>query len=255
MILLALIILATIVVIGQFREDTREDSFMSHYDYEICIEAESTLNNITLYLPMPVSENGSLFSEDGIIKEFRIDEPGWNSSFVDTEYGPMIEITNSLLVPSYHSLPVAIPENGEDEFIDTSVESTEYSKETPVLDPVCLNNGITVDREIDTKNPVGNSYVLIPKSDLEHSEDNQMPSSYRNPEQEYFSYESRIYAQYDCPDDTSVRISARMTGMNEWWIGGWNGNSFEDVASIRMNGPQDGWGIAEGSMVTGDGVY
>ncbi|MBP1909360.1 hypothetical protein [Methanolobus bombayensis] len=235
--------------------DKKEETYTSSYNYEITIKANKTLHNATFYLPVPVSENESIVGQQMMSKDFYNNSPEWNFSLVNTQHGTMLELSNKKIVPTYHSLPKPISEDQEVSKKDTINESNEYSEETPVLRPIKFTVGITVKQSIDTKYPLGNESVLIPKYNLRITEPVNMvpPPEYIDPE--YYEYESLILAQYNTSELTDVEISIELTGTNEWWTGGWRFDTFQDTVNVRMNGMQNGWISAEGSMITGDGIY
>jgi len=108
---------------------------------------------------------------------------------------------------------------------------------------------------INTRFPVGNEPVLLPKYNLRESEEEPIVprSEHLNPE--YFDYESLVYAHYDTSNDTDVQIFVELNSRNEWWVYGWQYNDYIDRISIRLSGPQEGWVKAEGKLTTGDGIY
>jgi len=138
---------------------------------------------------------------------------------------------------------------------EQTMESHEYSEETPVLAPIDFGTSIKADHLINTRFPVGNESVLLPKNSLRESEEGSVISPPENINPKYFDYESLAYAHYDSPSDADVQIFVQMDGLNEWWIYGWQHNEYSDRISIRLSGPQEGWVKAEGKLITGDGIY
>lgn len=244
-------------------EKMYNDSVMSNYEYDITIESNRTLQNVTLYLPVPVFENKSEIGMETVNGDYYNKPSNWNLSLKDTEHGLMFKIEAAEIQPVYHSLPVAIPEpepgseNIEDEVPEEKqiVESNEYSEETPVLTSIDFGNSIKAGHLINTKFPIGNESVLLPKHNLRESEEGSVIplSEHINPE--YFDYESLVYAHYDTSPDAEVQIFVQMDGRNEWWIYGWQYNDYSDRISVRLSGPQEGWVQAKGKLVTRDGVY
>lgn len=244
-------------------EKMYNDSLTNHYDYGITITSKSTLQNVTLRLPIPVLKNESEIGLKMTNGDCYNKPSDWNLSLEDTEYGLMLKIEAAEIQPVYHSLPVAVPEpelGSED--IETEipeeekiVESHEYSEETPVLVSFDFGTSVEPDHMINTKYPVGNEPVLLPKHNLRESEEGSpvpLPE-YINPE--YFDYESLVYASYDTSPDTEVEIYIDLDSWNEWWIYGWQSNEYTDRISIQLTGPQEGWVQTKGSLTTGDGVY
>lgn len=262
LVVLLLLILGSWYVKTQ-NEKMYNDSLMSHYDYSITITSNSTLQNVTLYLPVPVFENESEIGLEIVNGDYYNNPSDWNLSLEDTDYGLMLKIEAAEIQPVYHSLPVAVPEpepgsddiEGEIPEEEQIVESHEYSEETPV--PVSFNFGTSVeaDHMINTKYPAGNEPVLLPKHNLRESEEGSSVPLPAHINPEYFDYESLVYAHYDAPYDADVEIYIDLDSRNEWWIYGWQFNEYTDRISIRLTGPQAGWTQTEGKLITGDGVY
>jgi hypothetical protein len=262
-----LILLVLLLLVLGFRyletqnEEMYNDSLMSNYEYDIIIESNSTLQNVTLYFPVPVFENESEIGLEMVNGNCYNKPSNWNLSLEDTEYGLMLKIETDEVQPVYHSLPIAIPEPepGETEYEvpeeQQLVESHEYSEETPVLVPIDFGTSVKADHLINTRYPIGNESVLLPKNNLRESEvDSTVPRpEHLNPE--YFDYESLVYAHYDASPDAEVQIFVELDSRNEWWVYGWQYNEYTDRISIRLTGPQAGWVREEGKLTVGDGVY
>jgi len=262
LVVLLLLVLGSLYVKTQ-NEKMYNDSLMSHYDYSITITSKSTLQNVTLYLPVPVFENESKVGLEMVNGDYYNKPSDWNLSLEDTEYGLMLKIETAEIQPVYHSLPVAVPEpepgseDIEDEIPEEEeiLESHEYSEETPVLVSFDFGTSVEADHLINTRYPAGNEPVLLPKHNLRKSEEGStvpLPE-YINPE--YFDYESLIYARYNTSPDAEVEIYIDLDSFNEWWIYGWKSNEYIDRISIQLTGPQEGWVQAEGKLTTGNGVY
>ncbi|RXA20446.1 hypothetical protein EQO05_04750 [Methanosarcina sp. MSH10X1] len=244
-------------------EEMYNDSLMSNYEYDISIESNSTLQNVTLYLPASVFENESEVGLEMINGDYYNKPSKWNLNLEDTEYGLMFKIETAEIQPVYHSLPVAVPEpepgseNIEDEVPEEErlIESGEYSEETPVLTPIDFGISVKADHLINTRFPIGNESVLLPKHNLRESKEYPVISLPEHINPEYFDYESLVYAHYETSPDAEVQIFVQMDGRNEWWIYGWQYNDYSDRISVQLSGPQGGWVQAEGKLITGDGVY
>ncbi|WP_135609909.1 hypothetical protein [Methanococcoides sp. AM1] len=258
-ILFFVLVLVVIAAIGIYSgEKSYEDSYRSDYEYNVIISTTSTLENVTFYLPVPVFENRSVVAESLISENLHNMPKGWNFSLVDTEYGPMLGISADEIVPTYHSYPVAVPEDAP--VNDPSVEdewmtSDKYSDETPVLDLFGFGMNLEVEPEINTICPFGNESMLGPKYGLEMTVYDPAHPVSRGEETQFYEYESRIYADYETSSDNNVRISVRMEGLNQWWVYGWSYNGYNDRIFAELTGEQDGWVTVKGQVVTGEGVY
>lgn len=244
-------------------EEMYNDSLMSNYEYSITIESSRALQNVTLYLPVPVFENESEIGLEIVNGDYYNKPLDWNLGLEDTEHGLMLKIEAAEIQPVYHSLPVTVPEpepgseNLEYESLEEVqvVESHEYSEETPVLIPIDFGTRTKADHLINTRSPVGNEPLLLPKYDLQESEEGPTVPPPEHIKPEYFDYESFVYVQYNSSPDAEVQIFVRHEGMNEWWIYGWKYNEYSDSLSIQLTGPQSVWVRVRGKLITGDGVY
>jgi hypothetical protein len=224
------------------RQAMYEDSFHSAYDYDVTFTTNSNLSNVTLYIPIPVMDNASSVGQDIVENKFNNDDPSWEYTLVDTEHGLMLSMKTEKIVPKFRPLPMPISDESEPAQETEPVTSDEYSDVTPVQDHIYFATMVPADHIIDTKNPLGREMVLLPKYDLDSS-------------QNIHNYESRIYAQYEASPDAQVEISVSMTGYNEWWILGWQWNSYSEWMNVMLSGPQYGWVTVNGRLVTRDGVY
>ncbi|MEL4306259.1 hypothetical protein [Methanococcoides sp. LMO-2] len=239
-------------------ERSYEDSFRSDYEYNVVIRTSSTLEYVTFYLPVPVFENRSEVAESLISENLHNMPDGWNFSLVDTEYGPMLGITADEIIPTYHSYPVAVPEDDSIDNADVADEwstSDEYSDETPVLSSFDFGMLLGVESEIDTRNPFGKEAMLAPKYDLGMVDHDPAYPFSSGEEFQFYEYDSFIYAEYEAGPDSRVEISVTMAGLNQWWVYGWSYNGYDDSIFTELTGEQEGWVSAEGQVVTGKGSY
>lgn len=254
--LLVLIVAAGLLAVwwDNRTDEMYQDSFQSSYNYELSIETNATLNNVTLYVPVPVHGNSSSLGEKMVTGDFHADAPGWNFTIVETQYGPMLGIETTSITPRYRAAPVPISE-GEEPAEQVITGSDSYSEETPIPVPVSFHIMETINRTIDTKEPIGNEPVLQPRFDQRESGNEDRVPTPENIDPQYYDYEGRIYAQYETSPYAEVEIYVAMYGINEWWTLGWTSNEYRDSMRITLNGSQDGWTPASGELVTGDGLY
>ncbi len=193
-----------------------DTSYRSSYDYNVILTTDSVLSNLTLYLPLPVINNTSSVGMDIVEHHFNNNDPSWEYALVDTEHGLMLSMKN---------------------------------KKPRSID---LSTMVLSNQTIDTMNPLGNEMILMPKYKLAH---NVNASGAYSRTSEQFDYESRIYAYYETSSNANISISIYLNAGNEWWIGGWQSNSYWEVMEIKLFGSQDGWTTVNGELVTGEGTY
>ncbi|AKB74093.1 hypothetical protein MSLAZ_0832 [Methanosarcina lacustris Z-7289] len=218
--IIVLLIIISAVLLSTWWQDQKQRmydrSLRSSYDYDVMLTTDSTLNNVTLYIPLPVINDTSYVGMDIIEHHFNNHDPSWEYSIVDTEHGLMLSMKN---------------EKGKSIDLSTMVLSNQT---------------------IDTINPLGNEMVLMPKYNL--TRDVNARGAYSRTS-EQFDYDSKMYAYYDTSSNANVSISIYLNGRNEWWIGGWQYNSYWETMEVMLSGSQDGWTTVSGQLVTGEGTY
>jgi hypothetical protein len=205
---------------------------MSSYDYHIFLTTDSTLSNVTLYFPLPVINNTSSVGMDIVEHNFNNNDPSWEYALVDTEHGLMLSMKNEKIKPKYTT-------------------SNKYSEKIP-RPSIDLSTIVFSNLTVNTMNPLGNEMVLMPKYKLIHNV--SASEAYSRPYKQ-FDYESRMYAYYETSSNANVSISIYLDAYNEWWIGGWQSNSYREAMEIKLSGSQDGWTTVDGELVTGEGTY
>jgi hypothetical protein len=217
-----------------------ERSLMSSYDYDVELTTDSTLRNVTLYLPLPVINNTSSLGLDIIEHDFNADDdyPSLKYALVNTEHGLMLSMKYEKIEPRY----------------DTSNKSRKIPYPSIILGTTVFSN-----QTIDTMNPLGNEMVLMPKYNLKYlgstTRQNYLGSTTRQLNANVYNYDSRIYAHYETPSNANVRISIYLDARNQWWIGGWLSNNYMENIEIKLSGPQDEWTTVNGELVTREGTY
>jgi len=267
-------------------EQLYHENFNSVYSYDISLNSDSELKNITLYLPLPVYENVSATGNELINRSLQ-EKNGWNSSILDTENGKMLVLRADRFVPEMHFRETAIneeipeendPEDNEGAKPVESAALTEESKEvepvegTPETEiqinsleedssenvqfsmPLEFHGEFTSDSEINTKLPLGNEPVLNPAYNLTISKYDMPYPENREPPNVY-DYDSLIYANYETSPEAKVSLAIHSSGMNEWWIYGWNWNQYSEQIFADLNGPQQGWVKVQGKITMGEGSY
>jgi len=222
-----------------------EKTYRSEYRYEVTVRMDSALHNVTLYVPLPVSEDGSKICGEIMAGNASI-PAGWDCGIVETEHGKMLKIHAEEIIPDRNTPPVPLPEEecGPDALpCPAQTHTSEW-----------ISAMVHADREINTKAPAGNEPMLSPKYNLASSVYRMPHPDDRTPPTRY-EYESHIYANYTAPPDAEVSIHVGLTGENTWWAYGWSGNEYRDWIGVTLTGAQDGWYAASGGLVAGEGRY
>ncbi len=249
--ILAFILLAVILfawVSWEFDQISRR-SERHDYHYSIDLSYTSTIENVTLFLPVPGLNNTPAFITTILNGTAYGVSSDWNLSVINRNKTPMLAIRAARMVPEYHGYPVAI-EPGATVLPTTLVPGHEYTGDTPVLMPVSVAVMETSASEINTRNPVGHEPLFFPGGVFTPGSEaplNCNCPAYDHPVPVYISYTS------DRPVLISLRVSVE--GTNSVWRGGWVSNAYSDTVVLEIANSTRGWVEGNGKLVTGKGVY
>lgn len=223
------IVLSIIIIFGFLSyHNMYNRSLIHHYTYSINIATDSPLDNVTLYIPLPVMNDSSPVGQN-MVDEYNDKESRWKFALVDTKHGPMLSMKTDNVEPRF-GLKGGGPET--------------YTV------PIVFDTMLFVERMIDTKNSIDNEPLLMPKYNLRYTGNNHY---YINGD--VYEYDSKIYAYYETPNDANVSITVNFDGYNEWWTGGSTSNHYHENILIDLSGPQNGWVTINCKLVTGNGTY
>jgi hypothetical protein len=250
-ILILVIVLLVVVVISwtywNFDQGTRQ-SERHVYTYSIDLSFNTTIDNVTLLLPVPELNGTPYFTGPFMNGTAHGVPPDWNVSLVRENGTPMLAIRANRMVPEYHGYPIAI-EPGVSVLPTTRRPGHEYSGDTPVLVPVIITLVETTRSEIDTRSPVSHEPVFFPGGGF--------TGSGISPASNGFAYDHQVpvYIGYTSDRPVSVSLVAGITGSNSIWRGGWLSNIYSDTVTIQPGTETQGWLQGEGRLVSGGGVY
>lgn len=257
------LLLGGVYALGQQRAEQTEEST---YEYEVTIATNQTLTNATFYVPVPESngntELGEQFVEDvqysretPAIRGHDADPARVNFTYelVDTEHGRMLAIhADRIEVRRVYYREVENETMGWREPISKS----QYNPSNPsmgVVDDGTFRFTVTATSEesIDTAEPFGTEPLLTPQFNR-----TQVECMYGQQERHRcFEYDTRVYATYGAPEDTTVYVSAQLAGRNEWIAGEWTGNEYREWVHTELRGPGRGWYFVQGELEVGSGRY
>lgn len=250
--LVAVLLLGAVLLGGLYvlTESVYEDSYESNYEYDVRVTTNGTLTNATMLVPAPVLEGEATVDAEIEAGEHYANPDAVSSRIVETEHGPMLEVTVDEFVvePEYYRF-VEEGDVGWTEEIDAEA----YDPDDPDMfvrdrEQYELHLRIESDDEIDTREPVGTEPLLEPRFD---AIERTCPGEIRRCE----TYASQVYLEYEAGASTAVSTTVTVRGENTWWVGGWNGNWYEDRVTAEAVGPQTGWVTANGDLEAGHGSY
>lgn len=257
---LVLVLLGAAVVGGLalYSDHLYRDSYGSYYSYEVSFASNETLDDLTIYVPVPVDDSGVRLVDSTVTatswdETTPADAPPVNVSIVETEYGPMLAITADAypVETKYYRFEehdgigerIEIPES---EYDPSDPDMLAYDKRS-----VRVEVFIEAERSIDTRNPTGTEPLLAPEFSRWDTtcEDTHFETV------ECFGVETSTYLSYEAPPETRTSLWVELRGSNEWWIFGWSGNEYSERFLDEFTGAQDGWVAVEAELVTGWGNY
>jgi len=254
LVILILVLLAVILFAGvswvawQFDQSTRQSERHNYY-YTIDLSYNTTIENVTLFLPVPELNTTPMFVTSLLNGTAYGVSPDWNLSVVNENGTPMLAIRAARMVPEYHGYPIAI-EPGTSVLPTTLVPGHEYSGDTPVLMPVTVAVMETSESEIDTRNPVGHEPLFFPKGVF--TPGSEIPTTCNCPT---FDHTVPVYVSYTSERPVVLSLRVSVDGSNAIWRGGWESNTYSDTVFVEIANGTQGWIEGEGKLFTAEGVY
>jgi len=268
LVIMAILVMAFVVVIGYNMNKMETESYDSVYHYELKLSTTDPIENAVLLIPVPAYYNDTTGRNETVISLSTVSLTNFDTENVsvtieDVEGVPMMNISAARITPLYKNYiePIAImPGQNESELPEpTHIYSDRYSEETPLLLPMEMHMyQAGVDHDIDTRMPLGKEALFMPYTviDTLTGEGGFIEDIYYVPGGATgYIVEVPFILSYNADDANVLSISTEFEGRNEWWVLGWQGNSYRERLSIECTGPCSGTYPARGVLVTGDGVY
>jgi hypothetical protein len=249
--ILASLLLAVLLFAGvawEFDQTARRSESHNYY-YTIDLSYNTTIENVTLFLPVPELNYTPVFITSLLSKTAYGVSPDWNVSVVNDNGTPLLAIRAARMVPEYYGYPVAI-EPGTSVLSATRVPGHEYSGGTPVLMPVTVAVMETSASEIDTRHPVGHEPLFFPGGTF-------TPGSCVTPacNGPVYDHKVPVYVSYTSERPVVISLRVSVQGSNAIWRGGWQSNSYSDSVFVEIANGTQGWIGGEGKLITAEGVY
>ena len=251
LIILVLILTAVLLVAWTaYRFDQAVSQSERHtYFYSVELSHNTTLDNVTLFLPVPELNHTPMLITSLLDGTAYGVPPDWDLSVVSENGTPMLAIRAARMVPEYHGYPVAV-EPGTTVLITTLVPGHEYTRDTPVLVPVTIAVMETSESKIDTLSPFGHEPFFFPDGTF-------TPASCIRPACDGHLYEHSVpvYVSYTSERPVVISLHVSVSGSNSIWRGGWQSNTYSDSVFLEITNATQGWIEGEGNLITGEGVY
>jgi hypothetical protein len=227
----------------------RKESEYHEYHYHVSIQSPSAIGNCTLLLPVPSVQNRSP-AGDALVRGEGYSVPGgWRLSLEPVNGTPMLRISAPSIVPEYHGYPVPI-EPGSTPSVTPVPATAAWSEETPVLIPLEFGVSLRGRDTIDTRTPPGREPLLGNPLSL-----SPVPCRGPSGSGHCYQYRAPLYVKCLSGDAGNLTLSISAGGTNQWWMGGWSGNSYQEDIVVTPGDSRSGWTEGEGFLSTGLGRY
>jgi hypothetical protein len=230
LLIVILIAFTSVVAYQGFVNSAYLNSLSSTYSYTCTITTDSTLSNVTLFIPVPEDPLGN----SPIVARFSAHAitglpDNWTATLYDTGKATMVKITTPAITPP---------------------EGTTPAKPFTLT----LSSDMQSDKLIDTREPIKNSALFRPVRELQPVACS--PGSFRVQETpQCYRYVTSLYADYEAAPGASVNITSTVVGRNSWNIFEPGSNEYTTVTSLQMSGSHDGWATMKGILSSGTGTY
>ncbi|EJN57587.1 hypothetical protein [Halogranum rubrum] len=230
------------------------DSYTSTYDYTVGIDANTTIQNATIRVPLPQT-NGTTAVNASIVAPGGTVDGAFDAAVVETEYGPMLELTTDQLrvETQYYRIVEEGGQGRREEISREEYDSSNPNHQKVTFRTVSVDVSLQAEYPLDTRAPLGTEPTFYTDDAItRNATECQLPN---RGESVCYTYGAPMYLAYDAPANASVEGIATFGGYNEWFTGGWTGNEYTDRVQFAATGPQNGWIAADGYTETGRGNY
>jgi len=224
------IVFVSLISYQIFVEKAYHTSLSSTYSYTCTLTTDSTLSNVTIFLPVPANPSGNSplvaqFSDHTITGL----PTNWSVILYDTGKATLVRITTPRITPPVETLP-----------------GKPYS--------IGLSSDMKSGTVIDTRDPIKNSAFFRPVRDLQQVSC-PLDSSREQGTPQCYHYLTSVYADYQASPNSSVTITSSLSGNNSWKIFEPRSNEYSTSISLILVGENHGWKNVNGFLRSSNGVY
>lgn len=206
-----------------FVDHAFETSLSSTFDYNCTITTDSTLSNVTFFIPVPADRTGN----SPIVAYYSSQEikgrpADWTITLFDTGKTTIAKITTAAIIPPEKTSP------SHPFTIELSIRTD--SKEV-----------------INTQSPVEQGVMFRPVQEIQKA---NCPADRTGTSGDPLCYQYLIpvYADYQAPMNASVSITSSLRGKNSWKIFEPQFNEYQADSRVLMFGENHGWTVMKGTL-------
>ncbi|NHN60852.1 MULTISPECIES: hypothetical protein [Halorussus] len=231
-----------------YAEHLYRTSYESGYTYELAVNTNETLENVALYVPVPLGVDGAddPSLDAALVERGNAADDNFTYDVVETERGPMLRLRADrvAVAPRYYEYVEA---DGRGERVE--IPAGEYDPANPNMTRdadagTLLTVTVPADGAVETADPWSGEPLFRPRSA-------RRPTACGFPAADWlrcYEYDSAVYASYEADETVRVDVVERVQGENAWWMFGWNYDTYRDGVEVALRGPQDGWTTVTGTV-------
>jgi hypothetical protein len=214
--------------------------------YDLSIQANETITNVTLFIPLPVKDGKPMVGQR-ILQESDFKKNGFEVSFIRNP--PNLDtIKDRLFVPGEDAWFLRISSDKMDKI-------NQY--EMRIENIVEVSNPLMF---VNTLYPIGNASTFFPKKGFTSQSITKVDSN-RTTHLSYsevqIPHQTVLYADFIANPSGMVEISSNIRYRNEWkeYYDSWVGNSYSEYITWDHTGEAHGWYQARDTLYAARGVY
>ena len=265
--ILVVILFVCIALIAAILGQSASESFRSSWSYDLKISTSGPLDDAVLLIPLPSRYDPETGANVTPLDLSRASFSHFNRDKISVTIEhvggiPMLKISADRIDLVYKNriepIPIMPGQNESELPKPTQIYSNRYSEETPVLVEMELHvPGTGPDHEIDTRTPIGTEPLFAPYRIVGNLSSSGGPTDgyYVSPGSSGYVVEVPFILSFDAADGNVLTISSEFSGVNQWWVLGWQSNSYHEEVRHEFTGPCNGTYPVRGILVTGEGVY
>lgn len=195
----------------------------SAYGYSVAVATTEPLSNLTLVVPLPVSESGRTPLTTAVRDGTASVPEGWDADVVETDRGPMLRVRAATV-------------------------TAERQPDGRTYSTYLVTVSAPAEGRIETGGPFASEPVL-PATDGYH--ERPCPNvATPEPGQTCYRFTTRAYVAYDAPTDTEVDVRLVTAGRNVYRSPARGLVQYYQRVTLSFDGPQEGWVEVEGFTAT-----
>jgi len=216
------------LVLTLYPEAAYQNSVAGTYTYTCTITTDSSLSNVTFFIPVPADPAGNSPMDSAFSSRTMNGVPAdWDTALFDTGKATLLKVMTPAIIPPEGT-------SAQHPYMIT------FSKETTDRTP------------INTTNPVDQSAMFRPVQALNET---TCPPGSADSAGRCFTYTTPLYADYHAVPTAIVTITADVKGKNTWTIFEPRFNEYTSAVGTKIHGENHGWVFLEGELTSGTGTY